>query len=100
MIDASSEEGDSDEERDAQKPPTECPAHKATVARTKLMMSDEEVVANSIGFLLAGNETTAITLSFASYQLALNPDIQEKLQSEIDTYFEDKPVSYHRGMNQ
>jgi cytochrome P450 len=26
--------------------------------------------------------------------LALNPDIQEKLQAEIDKYFEDKPVSF------
>ena len=91
MIEASGEEGDSDEEKEA-KPPAECPAHKTT--KIKRMMTDEEVVANSIGFLLAGNETTAITLSFASYEMALNPDIQEKLQSEIDTYFEDKPVSY------
>ena len=94
MIDANGEESDSDGEKETTKPPVECPAHKMTAKTSKLMMSDEEVVANSIGFLLAGNETTAITLSFASYELALNPDIQEKLQSEIDTYFEDKPVSY------
>ena len=93
MIDANGEESDSDGEKEA-KPPVECPAHKTTPKTTKLMMSDEEVVANSIGLLLAGNETTAITLSFASYELALNPDTQEKLQSEIDAYFEDKPVSY------
>ena len=90
MIDASGEEelSDSDEE----KPPAECPAHKPTKTKGGVM-SDREVVANSIGFLFAGNETTAITLSFASYELALHPDIQEKLQSEIDNYFEDKPVS-------
>ena len=57
-------------------------------------MTDIEVVANSIGFLIAGNETTATTLSFASYLLALNPNIQEKLQSVIDAYFKDRPVSY------
>ena len=94
MIDANGEDSDSDGEKETTKPPVECPAHK-TATKTKFMMSDEEVVANSIGFLLAGNETTAITLSFASYELALNPDIQEKLQSEIDAYFEDKPVSYY-----
>ena len=92
MIDANNEDSDSEGEREAIKPPVECPAHKTATAKTKFMMSDEEVVANSIGFLLAGNETTAITLAFASYELALNPDIQEKLQSEIDAYFEDKPV--------
>jgi hypothetical protein len=97
MIDANGEESDSDGEREATQPPVECPAHKNKTTKTKFMMSDEEVVANSIGFLFAGNETTAITLSFTSYELALNPDIQEKLQSEIDAYYEDKPVSYYRS---
>ena len=72
--------------------PAECPAHKAT--KTTGLMTDIEVVANSIGFLITGNETTATTLSFASYLLALNPNIQEKLQSVIDAYFKDRPVSY------
>lgn len=90
MIDATGEEGDSDEEKDA-KPPTECPAHKPT--KKKGTMTDSEVLANAIGFLTAGNETTATTLAFASYALALHPDIQEKLQSEIDVYFDEKPVS-------
>ena len=89
MIEASGEEGDSDEEE----APAECPAHKTTTKTAKGVMTDAEIVANSFGFLFAGNETTATTLSFVSYLLALNPDIQEKLQSEIDAYFEDKPVS-------
>ena len=57
-------------------------------------LTDEEIVAHSIVFLLAGNETTANTLAFTSYLLALNPEIQEKLQAEIDEYFESKPVSW------
>ena len=52
----------------------------------------EEVYANAAGFLIAGNETTSILLSYTSYLLALNTDVQEKLQSEIDSYFEDNPV--------
>ena len=92
MIDATGEERDSDEEKDAEpEPPAECPAHKAT--KKKGAMTDNEVFANVFGFLVAGNETTATTLAFASYALALNPDIQEKLQSEIDVYFDEKPVS-------
>ena len=91
MIEASGEEGEVEEERETAVP-AECPAHKATKA--KGIMTDTEVFANSIGFLGAGNETTAATLSFGSYLLALNPDIQEKLQSEIDAYFEDKPVRH------
>ena len=57
-------------------------------------LSDEEIVANSILFLLAGFETTANALSFVSYLLALHPEIQEKLQAEIDEYFESNPVSW------
>ena len=56
-------------------------------------LTDEEIVGHSIVFLLAGNETTANTLAFTSYLLALHPEIQEKLQAEIDEYFESKPVS-------
>ena len=91
MIEASGEEGDSDEEKETTEPPTECPA--AHRKPGKGIMTDDEIVANSFGFLFAGNETTATTLSLASYLLAVNPDIQEKLQSEIDAYFEDNPVS-------
>ena len=90
MIDATGEEEDSDEEKDAE-PPAECPAHQPTKKRGT--MTDNEVLDNAFGFLGAGNETTATTLAFASYALALHPDIQEKLQSEIDIYFDEKPVS-------
>ena len=41
----------------------------------------------SIDFFLAGYETTTTTLGFTSYLLAMNTDVQEKLQAEIDKYF-------------
>ena len=56
-------------------------------------LTDEEIVTNSILFLLAGYVTTANTLAYTSYLLALHSEIQEKLQTEIDGYFESKPVS-------
>ena len=56
-------------------------------------LTDEEIVAHSISFLLAGYETTANTLAYTSYLLALNPEIQEKLQATIDEYFENNSVS-------
>ena len=34
--------------------------------------------------MVAGYDTTAITLCWFSYQLALNPDVQDKLIAEID----------------
>ena len=57
-------------------------------------LTDKEIVAHSFTFVLAGYETTANTLSYVSYLLALNPEAQEKLQHEIDSYFEQNPVRY------
>ena len=56
-------------------------------------LSSDQIVAHSMTFFLAGYETTANTLSYTAYLLALHPDIQEKLQREIDNYLDDNPVS-------
>ena len=56
-------------------------------------LTSEQIAGISVDFLLAGYETTANTLSYTTYLLAMNPDVQEKLQAEIDQYFEDDPVS-------
>jgi len=40
-------------------------------------------VAQSLAFLLAGFETSGSTLSFALYELALHPEIQQELRAEI-----------------
>ena len=47
-------------------------------------LSDMEITAQSIIFIFAGYETTSSTLSFTLYCLATHPDIQKKLQAEID----------------
>ena len=91
MIEASGE-GEDEEVK------TECPAHQ-TPPPKKGVMTDKEVYANCIGLLDAGNDTTSITLSFASYLLAVHPDIQQRLQSEIDAYFDEKPVSSDLSIN-
>ena len=104
MIEASGEdEGDSDEEKETEpQAPAQCPAHKPATktAAAKGVMTDKEVYTNAAGFLIAGNETTSILLAYTSYLLALNPDAQEKLQSEIDAYFEENPVSNLYGNSQ
>lgn len=53
-----------------------------TTSNKKLSM--DELIAQCVIFFLAGYETTASTLSFATYLLALNQDIQDKLRSEVD----------------
>ena len=55
-------------------------------------LTNEQIVSHCITFFLAGYETTANTLSYTAYLLALHPDIQEKLQREIDNYLDDNPV--------
>jgi cytochrome P450 len=46
-------------------------------------MSDEQLRDEAITFLLAGHETTALSLSWAWYLLSLNPPIEKKLHEEL-----------------
>ena len=55
--------------------------------------STEKIAGIAFDFLMAAYETTANTLSYTTYLLAIHPDVQEKLQKEIDEYFEENPVS-------
>ena len=59
---------------------------------TQQKLTDDQIVAHSVTFMLAGYETTSTALSYVSYLLALNPTIQERLQQEIDDYFQNNPV--------
>ena len=55
-------------------------------------LSDGEIIAESVGFLVAGYETTSSALTFTTGLLASHPDIQEKLAEEIRKYFSKNPV--------
>ncbi|CAG2114259.1 unnamed protein product [Medioppia subpectinata] len=46
-------------------------------------LNEDEVIANIVLFLVAGYETTASLLSFATYNLSLNPDSQQLLYEEL-----------------
>ena len=92
MIDASDDAPGSGNERASTTAQSGCPMHQISNGSTEHRLSAKEIVDNSVTFLIAGYETTANALSFTTYLLALNPSIQEKLQSEIDAYFRDKPV--------
>lgn len=49
-----------------------------------LALSDMELVAQAVTFVLAGEETTGSTLSNILHLLATHPDAQQKLQEDTD----------------
>nr|ARO50428.1 cytochrome P450 [Chironomus tentans] len=55
-------------------------------------MTLNEMAANCFIFFLAGFETSSSVLTFCSYELALNQDIQDRLRTEID-----EVIKKHKG---
>ncbi len=59
-------------------------------AKGKKQELDEElIVATAVIMLVAGYDTTAVTFSTCLWQLARNPEVQSRLQEEIDEAFQD-----------
>ena len=56
-------------------------------------LSNEEIVAEVVTFILAGYDTTSNALSYTAYLLALNPTIQDRLIREINEYYDVNPDS-------
>lgn len=50
------------------------------------MLSDEELVSQSLTIMFAGHETTSSALSWCSYYLGLRPDIQDRCFTEIKAF--------------
>ncbi|XP_033728704.1 cytochrome P450 3A29-like [Pecten maximus] len=57
-------------------------------------LSTEEIIASSVLFFLAGYETTATLLQFSGYELAVNPEIQERMLEEIQNALGDEEPVY------
>ncbi|KAI1634553.1 cytochrome P450 3A5 [Biscogniauxia mediterranea] len=55
------------------------------------ILTTEHILGHLQNFLAAGHETTAGTLTWATYILATQPHVQEKLRSEIQTLAEGSP---------
>uniref|UniRef100_A0A8W8NXU4 Uncharacterized protein n=1 Tax=Magallana gigas TaxID=29159 RepID=A0A8W8NXU4_MAGGI len=59
----------------------------------------DEIVGNSILFLLVGYDTTSNALAFTAYNLATHPECQEKLIEEIDAILGKEPPNYDNVQN-
>ena len=59
----------------------------------KRILTNKSIVAQSVLFFFAGYDTTATLLTFVAYCLATNPEIQERVQEEVD-----EAVANHGGL--
>ncbi len=50
----------------------------------KTELDEDTVVATAMVLLIAGYDTTALTMSYCLWRLALNPEVQARVQQEID----------------
>ncbi|XP_046554341.1 cytochrome P450 3A5-like isoform X2 [Haliotis rubra] len=57
-------------------------------------MTNDEILGQALLFFIAGYETTANTLHFVAYSLAMNPDVQQRLTEEVDSVLGDKTPNY------
>ena len=60
----------------------------------KPKLTDDDIHASAITFLLAGYETTSNALSYTTYLLAMHPEIQEKLYQEVKGVMEGREVCF------
>ncbi|XP_017769445.1 PREDICTED: cytochrome P450 9e2-like [Nicrophorus vespilloides] len=58
--------------------------------KSKLVQfTNEDITAQALIFFLGGFDTTSYLMCFLSYELAVNPEIQEKLRNEISATWEE-----------
>uniref|UniRef100_A0A8C6HUV5 unspecific monooxygenase n=1 Tax=Mus spicilegus TaxID=10103 RepID=A0A8C6HUV5_MUSSI len=63
-------------------------------------LSDLEMAAQTLIFIFGGYDGTSTSISFIMYELATHPDVQKKLQDEIDRALPNKaPVTYDALMD-
>ncbi|XP_049499002.1 thromboxane-A synthase [Panthera uncia] len=74
---------------------TDCTAGPSHLHQPRCLskpLTVDEVVGQAFIFLIAGYEIVTNTLSFATYLLATNPNCQEKLLTEVDSFNEKFPA--------
>jgi cytochrome P450 len=49
------------------------------------LLTDEQFIVVSMDLFMAGSETTSNTMEFALLYMILHPEVQKKVQAEIDS---------------
>lgn len=57
---------------------------KKEIRHRKPQLSDDDITAQAFLFFFAGFDTASSLMTFLVYELALHPDVQTRLQGEID----------------
>ncbi|CAB3404872.1 unnamed protein product [Caenorhabditis bovis] len=63
-------------------------------AKVNRKLTVKEIVAQCMMFLIAGFDTTALSLSYTSFLLATHPEIQKKVQEEMNRECPDPEVTF------
>uniref|UniRef100_A0A8B9ISG9 Cytochrome P450 3A n=1 Tax=Amazona collaria TaxID=241587 RepID=A0A8B9ISG9_9PSIT len=62
-------------------------------------LTDIEILSQAFIFIFAGYEPTSNILCYLAYELAMHPDVQQKLMDEVDTVLPNKaPLTYEALM--
>ena len=69
-------------------------SNESDIKSDEKALSEDEIIAQVWIFFLAGYETTASTLSYCSYELAINQSVQDKLYHEIKSVVKDDEIDY------
>ncbi|HUK36744.1 MAG TPA: cytochrome P450 [Vicinamibacterales bacterium] len=57
-------------------------------------MTDEQLRVEVMTFLLAGQETTSLALTWTWYLLSQHPDVRERFEAELDSVLDGRPPDY------
>ncbi|KAF1764836.1 hypothetical protein GCK72_004786 [Caenorhabditis remanei] len=67
---------------------------KVQITKVDKHLTFDEIIGQLFVFLIAGYDTTALSLSYSTFLLATHPEIQKKLQEEVDRECPDPEVSF------
>ena len=81
--------------RDSQKQTADCPVRGPLSRQIASLDSNYETkIGNAHIFAFAGHDTTGHSLAFLTMELARNPKVQRRLQSEVDAFWRGKSKKY------